>query len=199
MHGRTAALFVGGLCLLVCMGCARTAPTHFYLLQPLSSQETQMRASARYVFGIGPVEIADYLKRQQIANRLDANEVLFSDFNNWAEPLDRCVTRVLSENLSVLLNTPRIETYPWLPSLPVDYQVRVRIVRFDGATDDAAFLVAYWSIFGKKDTMLADHKSVLTEKIDVAGFSGLVQAQNRALEKLSREIAAELNRLSGGS
>jgi uncharacterized protein len=199
MNVKTTALLVVGLCLLMCAGCARSASTHFYLLQPLSSQETPVRAPARYLFGIGPVEIADYLKRQQIANRKDQNEILFSDFNSWAEPLDRCVTRVLSENLSVLLNTERIETYPWLPSLPVDYQVRVRIARFDGTTDAEAVLVAYWTIFGRDDAMLSDHKSVITEKIDVAGFGGLVLAQNRALEKLSREIAAELHRLSGGS
>ncbi len=193
MKKRTSALFVAGLCLLVCAGCARTAPTHFYLLQPLSGQATQMRTPDKYLFGIGPVEIADYLKRQQIANRIEENEILFSDFNSWAEPLDRCVTRVLSENLSVLLNTARIETYPWLPSLPVDYQVRVRIVRFDGTTDAEAVLVAYWSIFGRDEAMLVDRKSVITEKIDLGGFDGLVQAQNRALEKLSREIASELH------
>jgi len=199
MQRRTAAFYIVGFCLFVCAGCLRSAPTHFYLLQPLSGQETQVRTPERYLFGIGPVEIADYLKRQQIANRKDQNEILFSDFNSWAEPLDRCVTRVLSENLSVLLNTERIETYPWLPSLPVDYQVRVRIARFDGATDAEAVLVAYWSIFGRDGAMLQDHKSVITEKIDAAGFGGLVLAQNRALEKLSREIAAELHRLSGGS
>ncbi len=199
MHRKTTSLFIVGLCLLACAGCMRTAPTHFYLLQPLSGQETQVRTPDKYWFGIGPVEIADYLKRQQIANRIDQNEILFSDFNNWAEPLDRCVTRVVSENLSVLLNTPRIETYPWLPSLPVDYQVRLRIARFDGTTGAVAVLVAYWSIYGRGEAMLVDRKSDIVEKIEVAGFDGLVQAQNRALEKLSREIAAELRRLAGGS
>jgi uncharacterized lipoprotein YmbA len=196
MDRRTAALFVAGFFLLVCTGCARTAPTHFYLLQPLSGQETQARTPDRHVFGIGPVDIADYLKRQQIANRIDENEILFSDFNSWAEPLDRCVTRVLSENLSVLLNTERIEVYPWLPSLSVDYQVRMRIARFDGTTDEEAVLVAYWSLYGRDDAMLADHKSVISEKIDAGGYAGLVQAQNRALEKLSREIAAALQKVA---
>ncbi|MBN2106931.1 MAG: membrane integrity-associated transporter subunit PqiC, partial [Deltaproteobacteria bacterium] len=138
----------------------------------------------------------DYLKRQQIANRIDENEILFSDFKSWAEPLDRCVTRVLSENLSVLLNTERIEVYPWLPSLPVDYQIRVRIARFDGTTDEEAVLVVYWSLYGRDNAMLADHKSVISEKIDAGGYTGLVQAQNRALEKLSREIAAALQKLA---
>ena len=59
-------------------------------------------------------------------------------------------------------------------------------------------MVAYWSIFGKGEALLVDRKSVISEKINAAGFDGLVQAQNRALEKLSREIAAELQRLSGG-
>ncbi len=196
MKRRTSALFVLGLFLLVCAGCARSAPTHFYLLQPLSGQEAQVRTPDRYVFGIGPVEIADYLKRQQIGNRIGQNEILFSDFNSWAEPLDRCVIRVLSENLSVLLNTAHVQTYPWLPSLPVDYQVRMRIVRFDGATNEEAALVAYWSIYGRGEAMLADRKSVISEKIDAGGFDGLVQAQNRALEKLSREIAAELQKIA---
>jgi uncharacterized protein len=196
MNRRTSELFVIALCLLMCAGCARSAPTHFYLLQPLSGQEAQVRMQDRYLFGIGPVEIADYLKRQQIANRLGQNEIVFSDFNSWAEPLDRCVMRVLAENLSVLLNTARIETYPWLPSLPVDYQVRMRIPRFDGTKDAEAVLVAYWGIYGRNDAMLADHKSVISEKIEAAGFDGLVQAQNRALEKLSREIAAVLQKIA---
>ena len=54
-------------------------------------------------------------------------------------------------------------------------------------------MVAYWSIYGRDDAMLADRKSVISEKIDVPGYNGLVQAQNRALEKLSREIASELH------
>jgi uncharacterized protein len=196
MHIRTAVLFVAGFCLLLSAGCARSAPTHFYLLQPLSGQDTQVRTPEKYLYGIGPVEIADYLKRQQIANRIAQNEIVFSDFNSWAEPLDRCVIRVLSENLSVLLNTAHIQTYPWLPSLPVDYQVRMRIARFDGTTNEEAVLVAYWSIYGRNDAMVGDHKSVISEKIDTGGFDGLVQAQNRALEKLSREIAAALQKIA---
>lgn len=57
-------------------------------------------------------------------------------------------------------------------------------------------MVAYWSIYGRDEAMLADHKSVISEKIDAGGYDGLVQAQNRALEKLSREIAEALRGLA---
>ncbi len=80
------------------------------------------------------------------------NEILFSDFNSWAEPLDRCVTtRAFGKPLRAAEHRHMSRPIPWLPSLPVDYQVRMRIVRFDGTTDEEAVLVAYWSIYGRDE------------------------------------------------
>jgi uncharacterized lipoprotein YmbA len=178
------------------VGCGHSAPTRFYLLQPLSDQGSHAQQGGRYLYGIGPVELADYLHREQITNRRDQNEIAFSEFDHWAEPLDRCVIRVLSENLSVLLQTDRIESYPWLPSLPVDYKVRLRVPCFDGTTGGQALLVAYWSIHDRKDALLVERKSVITEKTEGGGYNELVKALNRALEKLSREIAGELEKIA---
>ncbi|MCX5899923.1 MAG: PqiC family protein [Proteobacteria bacterium] len=185
------------LALVVLSGCLRSAPTKFYLLHALENPAAQNASTRQIVLGVGPVELPDYLNRPQIAGRVTPNELNFSEYSRWAEPLERCVQRVLAENMSLLLGTERIELYPWRPSLPIDYQVRVRITRFDGTAGDAAVLIAYWSICGKDGaTGLLERKTVISEKAEGGGVEGIVQAQNRALETLSREIAAALQKIA---
>ncbi len=185
------------LVLVAVSGCLSSAPTKFYLLHALENPAAQKASTRKIVLGVGPVELPDYLNRPQIAGRVTANELNFSEYSRWAEPLERCVMRVLAENMSLLLGTERIELYPWRPSLPIDYQVRVRITRFDGTAGDAAVLIAYWNICGKDGTTgLLERKTVISEKAEGGGVEGIVQAQNRALETLSREIAAALQKIA---
>lgn len=185
------------LALVAVSGCLSSAPTKFYLLHALENPAAQNAGTRQIVLGVGPVELPDYLNRPQIASRVTANELNFSEYSRWAEPLERCVQRVLAENMSLLLGTERIELYPWRPSLPIDYQVRVRITRFDGTAGDAAVLIADWNIRGKDGTTgLLERKTVISEKAEGGGVEGIVQAQNRALETLSREIAAALQKIA---
>lgn len=196
---KKTALIITGLALSIMWGCASTAPSIFYQLHALENTGQQGAAAGRLVLGVGPVELPEYLNRPQIARRLNANKLDFSEFSRWAEPLDRAVLRVLAENLWVLLGAPQIELYPWRPSLPVDYRVRVRIARFDGAVGKAAELRAFWSIYGRDGgPALVSRTAVIAEPCEGRGMERLVRAHNRALEQLSRDIAAELRRLAPG-
>lgn len=194
---KKTVLILTCLALVAVSGCLSSAPTKFYLLHSLENPAAQNGSTRQIVLGVGPVDLPDYLNRPQIADRVTANELGFSEYSRWAEPLERCVQRVLAENISLLQGTDRIELYPWRPSLPIDYQVRVRIARFDGTAGDAVMLIAYWSICGKDGAAgLLDRKAVISEKAEGGGVEGIVQAQNRALETLSREIAAALQKIA---
>jgi hypothetical protein len=59
---------------------------------------------------------------------------------------DKNFTRVLSGNIAAILNTQRVESYPWSRGTPVAYQVIVDVERFDTGTDKQAKLNARWSI-----------------------------------------------------
>jgi len=181
------------LALVFASGCFRSAPTKFYLLHALDNPSAQSAIPRQINVGVGPVEIPEYLNRPQIADRISATELRFAEYSRWAEPLERCVQRVLAENLSLLLGTERIESYPWRPSLPIDYQVRVRITQFDGTAGAGVRLVAYWNIYGKDGmAALMDRKTAISEQAEKGGMADIVQAHNRALEKLSRDIADAL-------
>src|SRR5574342_626514 len=87
-------------------------PSRFFTLSSLPQVEESVvknSASQNGVFlGIGPIKFPGYLDRQEIVVRSAQNRFDVSENDRWAEPLDENFTRVLAQNLSVLLRTDRI-------------------------------------------------------------------------------------------
>lgn len=146
--------------------------------------------------GLGPITFPDYLDRPQIVTRTQQNRVLVAEFDRWAGPLSGNVSRVLAEDLTLLLNTDNVVQYPWPASFEVTYQVMIDCYRFDGVLGDKALLEVQWSVVGKKGRkVLLLKRSAFAEPIGGASYEALVAAQSRALGNLSREMALALKNL----
>jgi uncharacterized lipoprotein YmbA len=139
MHFKASPIAFG-VCVLAA-ACSVLSPqpdqTKFYLLTPVADR-TWMPAStsskspdAQLTIGVGPVDFPDYLRRFSVVTRIAPNRINLSDEKRWAEPLDRNFTRVLSENLATLLETQRIERYPWSLKTKVNYQIEVDVQQFE--------------------------------------------------------------------
>ena len=182
-----AILFVGVL------GCASTESARYYKLAPIPGSDSASlseSASQGVGIGVGPVKIPDYLDRQTIVTRSDQNKIKIAEFDRWAGSLNDDVPRVLSENLSNLLGTDRVFLYPWRGTVPIDYQIEVEIIQFDGELGKDVLLVARWAIFGGNDRkVLFIKKSSFTESTAAQGYGPMVAAQSRVLGRLSRDIA----------
>ncbi|MCK5286372.1 MAG: membrane integrity-associated transporter subunit PqiC [Thermodesulfovibrionia bacterium] len=187
--------FICGVFLML-VACASTAPTKFYSLNSLVDTRATHEAVSvdqNTAIGIGPIEIPDYLDRPHIVTRSSQNEFRVSDFDKWAGSLKNNISRVIAENLSVLLSSERIYVYPWKSYTPIEYRIVVDITRFDGLPDGDVLLKVNWSILagdGKK--VLLMKTSSFSEKTEGRGYSALIAAESRALENLSREIASAL-------
>lgn len=196
---RLAAVTLGAP-LMILGGCASTQPSKFYLLTSLPDAGTSKPVAAAergVAIGIGPIELPPYLDRPQIVTRASENQLDLSEFNRWAEPLRDNVARVLAENLSILLSTDRAAAFPWQGSTPIDYQVTVEVIRFEGNAAGQTSLIARWSLFGTggKEVLLtrkSDHS------VPAAGrdYEAMVSAMSRALADFSREIAAAIKEVS---
>ncbi len=53
---------------------------------------------------------------------------------------------VLCQNLSQMLGTEKIITYPWYSDTHIDYQVEVRVFRFEATADGHSQMTAVWTI-----------------------------------------------------
>ena len=188
------------LSLLLAAGCGST-PTRFYALTPLSASGPSTPASGTDVsLGVGPVEIPKALDRPQIVTRRGRNEFHLAEFDQWAEPLEDNVTQVLAENLSVLLPASRVTVYPWDRSTDIDYQVVVKVLRFDRSAGGDAVLKARWSITGPTPEN-ARLTGEFSHNKRPAGdeYRATVEAMNQLLGEFSREVAAAIRGLRGKS
>jgi hypothetical protein len=182
---------------LLAAGCVRTQPAvEYYTLAPLAPAQPAAAARPDFHVAVRPVSIPDILERPQIVTRTGDNRVSVSDTRRWAGTLKKDFTRVLVENLNVLLREDRGAVSTDDIVLDPDFLVAVSVNRFDGGLAESVWLSSVWSVKpqkGKKE--LEVRKSMIAEATRGPGYEELVAAHDRAAAALSREIAGEIRRL----
>ncbi|PKN62740.1 MAG: hypothetical protein CVU57_23065 [Deltaproteobacteria bacterium HGW-Deltaproteobacteria-15] len=188
------------LCYLVCLitamlwGCAGTPPSRFYGLSPMPPLESSPFEETRSLtVGVTRLTLPDFLDKPQIATRLGPNEIRYDEFNRWAEPLKDNLSRVLAENLSVLLGPDRVLVSANAGALLSDYQVWVEVIQFEAGPGGDFSLTAQWSLFrqeGKK--VLIRKRFNILEQAGGSDYVAMVAAGSRAVAALSREIAGAI-------
>jgi uncharacterized protein len=205
-HGTATLLMVGASL----WGCSVLAPqkdvSRFYTLHSVaeagSDDDTAPRA---LVYGLGPIELPQYLDRDELALRVSPAEVTYSPTDFWAEPLQTNLTRVLLQDLSALLGADRIVLYPWPRTVSVSYQVAINVLHFEPTATGEALLHARWFIRDPRTgTYLTLKESRFTHSAASPATADGVNALSADVGDLSRDIAAALLRLpvpppSGGS
>lgn len=183
---------------LICMfsvfglfGCTGSEKSRFYMLDSLErfSPATLNSESVNITIGIGPLTIPEYLNRPQIVTRSGRYKIDIAEFDRWAETLEDTIPRVLAENLSVLLSTDRVYTYPWAKKTP-SYQLKIEFIRFDGSIPGNVELTVRWTLLKNGiETRINRKKYIEKKPIAGQGYSGMVSAMSLVLYDLSREIA----------
>ncbi len=175
-------------------------PTKNYVLNSLYSEEIETQAVADLNdIGIlvGPIRMALYLDRSDIVIRDSQNQIRLAEFSQWAGPLQENFSRVLAENLSVLLATDSVGIFPGTRAMLFDFNVTVNVTRFDGIPGEKADLRARWGILDKnRKKMLFENHSVLSQPTEDDSMEALIAAESRTLADLSREIAEAIKTLA---
>lgn len=197
------AIIILSLALTGCLG-GKSPPTNFYMLSPMSPSQagtSPATAEARILIGLETVVVPEYLDRPEIVVNQDNTVYLLAEFNQWAEPLSDNLTRVLEENLTNLLRGDAIAVFlASESSIPPDYKLEVDVLRLDGNLGDKATLVAQWALLeGEEDDLKFMRRSEYQEPASDNTYKGLVLAQSRTVDKLSREIAAAIKKTLSNS
>jgi uncharacterized protein len=194
-----------GTCIVMAAGCSVLSPqpdrSKFFILNPISDSggtaaaTVAMSPDSQLIIGVGPVDFPDYLRRLPVVTRVAPNRIEISDEKRWAEPLDKNFTRILSENLATLLNTQRIEKYPWPLRNKIDYQIEVEVQRFETTSDGQTQLIASWIIRdGRSDKILYASETTAGAPAGPDETSASA-ALSSDLSTLSKEIASRVTDL----
>jgi uncharacterized protein len=184
---------------LLGLGACASTPSRFYMLNPLSPAEGMSPASQAEqgpVIGVGPITFPKYLERPQIVSRASRHQLALGEFDRWAEPLQENFSRVLAENLSLLIPTDHLFLQEWPRSATLDYQVRVEVRHFDGWLGGESVLIARWSLLDRAERELLSRTSYLNGPTGGRDYEAMVVAMNQMLEALSRDIATAIQRLA---
>ena len=175
-------------------GCTGTSPNAlYYTLSPIeknSIPNQSTRVPAEFAIGIGPVTFSDQLDRPAIVTQTGRNQITINEFHRWAGSLQQNFTRVMTQNLALLLNTEQVMARPWERYFKPDIRIAVDIQKFGGQLGEYAELGTTWMIIEEgKDVETVVHRSEIKEPVSDDSYNALVAAQSRALAGLCEEIA----------
>jgi len=195
------AIMILWLALVGCLG-GQSAPTNFYMLSPLSSSQAGTSAASaegRIRIGLVTVVVPEYLNRNEIVVNLDNTVYRLAEFNQWAEPLNNNLTRVLEENLTNLLRGDSIDVFLASDSsIPADYRLEVDVLRLDGNLGGQVALISQWALLETEDGgLILMRRSEYQELAADQTVKELVLAQSRVIENLSRDIAVVIKKTLG--
>ena len=178
---------------LVCTGCLGSSPaSRFYTLSTLDPHPGQGGGGGGPTLRVrvAPVTVPEGADRPQMVRRTGANTVVVDEFDRWVEPLDALLRSTLVQNLGALV--PEVQVLgDAVPGLSADRTVVVAMNRLD--LSGQLVMDAVWFVLpAGTDQPERTHRTRLVEPAGSGTPADVAPALSRAMEKLSREIAAEL-------
>ena len=134
----------------------------------------------------------------QIVVRTGTNQISVDEFNRWASPLQSNISHVVTDNLVVMLGTPRVMLYQQAQNTEGDYRVSIDVQTFESAPGDAATLSAVWIVRRMKDGKTQIGRTAVREPTPDKSYQALAAAHSRALSRLSEDIANAIRMLDRG-
>jgi uncharacterized lipoprotein YmbA len=171
-------------------GCARSPQVNFYTLDPLVVADAVVTPPP-FSIAVGPLTLPDVIDRPQLVLTTSSSRVSILEMHHWAEPLKRAIPRLLADNLSRLLGSDRVASYPQSASNEADYRIIVDVLRFE-SSDNSVTLETLCTIRTATDGPAKIRRFKMNEKIRGNGNDERVAAYSRALAALSKDLAALL-------
>ena len=182
---------------LVCAGCLGTSPaSRFYTLSTLEPHVGQGGGGGGAAFRVrvAPVTVPEGVDRPQMVRRTGENTVVVDEYDRWVEPLDTLLRNTLVQDLGALVPEAQV-LGDAVPGLSADRTVVVAMNRLDLSSQ--LVMDAVWFVLpAGADQPERTHRSHLVEAAGSGTPGDLAPALSRAMEKLSREIAAELTQMA---
>ena len=174
-------------------GCAAKEPlASFYVLgQP---QKTRSAGGGGTAVFVRRVEVPAYLAKTSLVTMKGGIEVQYSVTARWAEPLDQGISRAVAGALSQNSGLRAYSFSPAAPPPPHDYDVRIRIERFEGNDNGEVTLQARWEVTSTDSSeAIASGKVFLRRSGWQPGdYASLVRILSQEISEMSRRIARSI-------
>ncbi|HEY8036848.1 MAG TPA: PqiC family protein [Methylobacter sp.] len=183
--------------LLLSLAACTTPSSQFYMLEPVSGFEHKSPAGAskKPVVILSQVRIPYYVDRPQIVTANGKNAYQLNELNRWAEALDHNIGRVLAQNLTILVPAEVGFSSTSTTAERANFRVSVNILEFHADPQGQAGLTAHWQII-RSDGAIVNRQVSYRAPASTSDYRIIVEALNDCLNRLSRDLAVELQSLA---
>jgi len=213
MRHPTRAIYRVFLCLATGLtGCVslgrREPPQQYYVLggDTLRAPPTTSPQVADVTVGVRRLKLASYLASPFMVVRRGPNQLGFSEFNRWGEPLGAGINRVVARSLAAR-GFQDATVAPWPAAARYDYLIQLDIARFEGlapegpaSTAGEVHMLASWEIIRQADGVVLARGTTDYRRPgwSVGDYAGLVSMLDEGLEVLSADLVVGVVELRGG-
>jgi uncharacterized lipoprotein YmbA len=187
-------LLLTAVLLVACLPSARPpAPVLLYTLQPARQERLAADfADFTEMILILPVRLAPQLQERGLVVRRADGGLRTAPGHLWAGPLDEQIGASLAAGLRDLLGTEQVAVFPGPRFAVTRYQVEVEVTGFSGDAASFTLQAVYTVSDALHRRMLARRAFQQTLPVEAPDHAGTVTAAARAVDGLSREVAAAL-------
>lgn len=183
-------------CVTAITGCSSSPRVTYYSLESTTAPEPKRVAAsvtskATPAITIETPTLPELVDRPQLVERVHANQIEIREFHRWAEPLKSSIPRLLADDLSRLLESDRVSSYPQNMGSDADFRVFVDFQRFE-SEGSAVSVDALWSIRRTVDGVQKSGRLRIRETTGGEGYAAVIGAYSRALTAVSGNIARAL-------
>ncbi len=201
----TATIKMGMIILVfLLVGCTdigrSSSPTRYYVISPVDSiigPAKSIGYRTEIAVGIGPILIPGYVDRQQIVTFQSPAKLKLSETDQWAEPLNQNIQRVLIDNISSIYGTEQVFSYP--TDFKPDYetlQVTVEIIDLVQVVNGDVKLTATWNVKNLLDNdLVARTDGSYVRAAPVDDYEAIAIAVSELIALLSVDIAKTLKEI----
>ena len=176
---------------VVLAACGSSPKTDFYVLNADRESLVQAaNAGTGPAVGVWRVSLPGLLDRSEIVTRDNLFKVKIADFSWWGGNLQVNMSRLIAAELSQLLLSNRVVVSPWPSYQKNDYQIVVRVERFDGELGGEVVLRGLWSLLDSEG-LNELNREVFEFKENTADltYQEMVAAMSRLTVQLADQLA----------
>lgn len=180
------------------LGCGRSTPTNFYLLES-SLGPIQVDNMPVKTLRVAQVDVAGYLNRNNIVSRVAGEtKLILAEFHLWAEPVGSGVRRVVEEELTRPLLEAGVTVLPGTSESRSDYLLLLDVQRLDGNFNEKAVLECRWSLLNNDDKPMERGIFAAEEHVNGSDYNILVGAESKLVKDMAAHLAEKLPALMRG-
>ncbi len=192
-----AVLSIAALSACELSALGRQPPTEIYVLSTFEDQGRTPAASSAIVpanptIGVSTVGFPADLERKEIVTRATDNQLVVHQFHKWGSAPDEDFARTVAANLRVLVPTRRAVIPPFRSEMPLDYEVRITVERFERLADSTVVLDARWTLLKQPEGRALASPSAQIRIPNVGNdIPEVVAAMSQAVGQLSEQIVTD--------